>query len=91
MVIAHDLGGNAFSVSTALSEPALVNAASKYVTWEVVSLMAPIRDVVVKAGYSADSTPAAANRSVANVPTMSEFFDFLWLDRKYVLRKRRWP
>lgn len=91
MVVAHDLVGNALSLSTALSEPALINAASKYVTWEVVSLLAPIRDVVVKAGDAAGSTPAAANRSVANVPTMSEFFDFLWLDRKYVLRKRRWP
>ena len=91
MIVAQDLGGNALTMTTAISEPALLDYASKFLVWDIVSLLSPLRDVIVEASYAAENTPAASNRSIANIPTMSEFFNFIRLDRSYVLRKRRWP
>lgn len=90
-VFASDLAGNPLTLSSAFSEPSALDTASKYLVWEVCTLLAPLRDSVVSAGYAADAVAVSINPHGDRVPVLSEFFDFLWLDRKYVLRKKRWP
>lgn len=93
LVIATDLADKPLSMESALYEPALIDTAAKHLVWELLSLLASLRDFIVEAGHAAAQTETAAgrSRSIANVPNMSEFFDFIYLDRKYVLRKKRWP
>ena len=92
-VVASDLAGDPLTLKSALSEPALLDSASKYLVWELVTLLVPLRDVVVKAGYATDAVAVAAfgNRTETRVPALSEFFEFLEADREYVVRKKRWP
>jgi len=91
LVMASDLDGKPLSIATALSNPALLDAAAKQLIWELLSLLAPLRDFIVESGHSAERTTAAQTQSIAHIPNMSEFFDFIWLDRGNALRKKRWP
>ena len=92
-VIASDLAGDPLTLNSAFAEPSLLDSASKHLVWELVTLLVPLRDVVVKAGYATDAIAVAAfgNRTETRVPELSEFFEFLAADRTYVLRKKRWP
>ncbi len=91
MVVDSGLDEAELTTETALSQPALLDAIAKLITWELISLIAPSRDCVVEAGHAADRTQAARDGTLMNIPAMSEYFDFLWLDRQYVFRKRKWP
>jgi len=91
LVMASDLAGKPLSPDTMFSEPRLLDEAAKYLVWELLCLLAPLRDFVVKAGRSAELTEAAQSERIAHIPNISEFFDFIWLDKPYVLRKKRWP
>jgi hypothetical protein len=90
-VFASDLAGNPLTLSSAFSEPSVLDAASKYLIWEICTLLAPLRDCVVSAGYAVDAVAVSIDPNGDRVPTLREFFDFLWLDRKSVFRKKRWP
>lgn len=91
LVIASDLADAPLSMASALYEPKMLDAASKHLVWDLLSLLAPLRDFIVETGHTADQTSAARSGSTAHIPNMSEFFEFIWLDRNYVLRKKRWP
>ncbi|UVM51568.1 hypothetical protein LOY38_05855 [Pseudomonas sp. B21-015] len=91
VVMASDLAGEPLTLSSVFSEPSMLDAASKHLVWEVITLLGPLRDVVVKTGYAVDSIAASRDPYGDRVPTLSEFFDFIWVNRPYVLRKKRWP
>ena len=59
--------------------------------WEVLTLLSPLRDATAEAGYAADHIASSVVRNGERVPVLREFFDFIWLDRKDALRKKRWP
>lgn len=90
-VLADDLAGEPLTIRTALSEPAILDAASKYMVWEVLTLLSPLRDATAEAGKAAHHIATSVVRNGERVPVLREFFDFIWLDRKYALRKKRWP
>ncbi|MEB0005155.1 hypothetical protein QN412_19320 [Pseudomonas sp. RTB3] len=90
-VFASDLTGKPLTLSSAFSEPSILDAASKYMVWEIITLLAPLRDAVVEAGDAADALASSVDPNGDRVPVLSEFFDFIWLDRTYVFRKKRWP
>jgi hypothetical protein len=89
--LAHDLSGQPLTTATALSTPRLLDAASRHLVWETLGLLAPMRDFIVTSGDSAQQDPTCTSANVACMPYMSKFFDFIWLDRTYVFRKKRWP
>ena len=91
LVMASDLAGGPLTLSSVLSEPSMLDAASKHLVWEVITLLGPLRDAVVETGYAVDSIAASRDPYGDRVPTLNEFFDFIWVNRPYVLRKKRWP
>ncbi|UVK87454.1 hypothetical protein LOY52_21730 [Pseudomonas sp. B21-051] len=91
MVLASDLAGEPLTLSSFYSEPSVLDTASKHLVWEVVTLLGPLRDVVVQLGETVDSIAASRQPPSDRVPYLSEFFDFIWVDRPYVMRKKRWP
>ncbi|PBP82027.1 hypothetical protein [Pseudomonas syringae] len=90
-VFASDLTGKRLTLSSAISEPSILDAASKHMVWEILTLLAPLRDTVVEAGDAADALAASIDPNGNRIPVLSEFFDFIWLDRKHVFSKKRWP
>lgn len=91
MVIASDLAGKPLTLKSVHSEPSLLDAASKHLVWEVVTLLGPLRDAVVLSGSAVDSIAASKDPLGDRVPDLSEFFNFIWVNRTDVLRKKRWP
>ena len=50
-----------------------------------------LRDVIDSLWDSSWAIKRADQSGAAEVPAMTEFFQFAWADRQYVMRKRQWP
>lgn len=68
-----------------------LDTAAKHAIYALVTLIAALREVVDSLCEAAWSATPPGTSGVATVPDMNEFFQFAWADRKYVMRKRRWP
>jgi hypothetical protein len=91
LVIAHDLEGRAMSLENIFTEPRLQELAARSAVWHLVQLIAAIREVVVAVGDNATVVSQAKTMKVMNIPMMSEFLTFAWLNKAWVMKKKRWP
>lgn len=71
----------------ALALPGLHDQAVKYAVLKIVIILSPIRDLISVLSHE------AYNLGVSDppFPQMQEFLEWLWDDRQYVLRKKKWP
>lgn len=77
--------------TTWFSTPRLYDEAARHIVREVVQFLGPLGDFIVAAGHNAGQLRVGRPRTTAHVPNISEFYEFLCIDRSYVLRKKRWP
>lgn len=70
----------------ALSLPGLHEQSARFAVLRIIRLLAPIRDLLAEV-----SCGAYGLGPILAFPPMQEFLEWLWIDRQYVLRKRRWP
>ncbi|CAN7160413.1 hypothetical protein LJR022_000140 [Paraburkholderia hospita] len=80
LTIMQGLDKKALSTYQALSLPGLHEQAVKHAVLYVVRLLSPVRDLIED-----------LSRRTHGVPQMQEFLEWLFDDRQYVLRKRKWP
>ncbi|MCQ4166391.1 hypothetical protein [Tahibacter harae] len=90
-VLAHDLSGRPMGLGDWFRLPALHDEAAKHAVWIMIQALEPLTDAVGRAGAAAESASRANSASQLQIPDMPEFFYFLYPDRQYVLRKKRWP
>ena len=76
------------TLEKALALPGLHEQAARFAVLRLIKILAPIRDLL-----SSISLTAFYHKGFSSppVPLMGEFLDWIWDDRSYVLRKRRWP
>ena len=89
--IAHDLEGRPMSLECIYAEPRLHELAARSAVWHLVQLIAAIREVVVAVGDNATVVSQAKTSDVMNIPMMNEFLTFAWLNKAWVMKKKRWP
>jgi hypothetical protein len=77
----------ALSTEQALILPGLHDQAVKHAVLYIVKLVSPLRDLISDVSHKA----YALGGSVPAWPQMQEFLDWIWDDRVFVLRKKRWP
>lgn len=84
--IMQGLDRRSLSTAQALALPGLHEQAAKFAVYRIVKIICPLRDLVSELSHYAykyqNKTP---------FPQMQEFLEWVWDDRQYVLRKRRWP
>jgi len=90
-VLMHDLDDQPLTLQTWLSAPRLQAEAARHATWHVVRLIYPLIELIGNLARSAISVDQASGSELANIPYMYEFYNFLWLDKQHILRKKRWP
>lgn len=83
----HGLDKKPLSTEEALALPGLHDQAAKYAVLHVVNILSPLRDLISELSYQAYTL----NTPEPMFPQMQEFIEWLWNDRQYVLRKKRWP
>ena len=66
--------------------PRLQDLAARHAVYHVIKLIDSLKRFVSNVSCAAQ----VLDRN-ASVPCMHEFLEFAWLDRKYILRKKRWP
>lgn len=74
------------STKEALALPGLDIQAVKYAVFHLIGLLAPIRDLISELSHKVyglgDTKPP--------FPQMQEFLEWMWDDRQYILRKKKW-
>lgn len=88
--ICSDLGGRSLDISSSFKIPRLYDLAAPHMIWEMLLLLAPMRDFVVQACHLVNAVPRPPE-SRNNAPWMTEFFEFLGLERSLQMRRKKWP
>ena len=87
MTLMHGLDQAPLSTEEALALPGLHDQAVKFAVYRIVTILSPIRDLISAVCQEAYGLGVA----VRPFPQMQEFLEWLWNDRQYVLRKKKWP
>jgi hypothetical protein len=90
VVMVHDLEDHPLSVGTMIRQELLMEAVSPYVLWNLVAMIHPITELVSQLAFECRQISTAQETAVMVIPRMDEFYDFLCLDREYVLSRRSW-
>jgi hypothetical protein len=91
IVLAHDAEGKPMDVLNAIGQPMLDELAAPYAVWYMVSLLKKLEKSLREINDFADAEAHRQGRTDQPVPSMSEFFLFLYYDRAECLRKKVWP
>ncbi len=91
MSLISDLDQGLPDVDRMLATSAELDVAAKHAVFELITLIAALRSVLAAVTDAARTVNVSRSRDLAEVPELSEFFEFAWPDRNYVMRKRRWP
>ena len=81
------LDKQALSTEEALVLPGLHDQAVKHAVLYIVKLLSPVRYLISDLSHKAYTIGV----SVPPFPQMQEFLEWLWDDRDFVLRKKKWP
>ena len=87
ITIKKNLDKTPLSTEEALALPGLHDQAAKYAVLHVVKILAPLRELTSELSHLAYTL----NTPEPVFPQMQEFIQWLWDDRQYILRKKRWP
>jgi len=90
-VVQHDLNSRRLSLAEALALPLMQNQVARYAVWHVVCIVEPLKSIMVDLSDVASSLNHSVSPGTMEIPVMHEFFDFVWMNRPWVLRKKRWP
>lgn len=78
---------SALTTQKALIIPSLQRLAIPYIVLRLMKMLTELRALISELSHQAYSLPV----NCPPFPQMQDFLEWVWDDRKYVLRKRRWP
>jgi hypothetical protein len=76
------------NLESVLSLSALHGLATRIAVLRVIKIITPLKDLLSHMSQTAFYHSGSMSPAV---PLMGEFLDWLWYDRKYILRKKKWP
>lgn len=74
-----------------LTVPRLHEHASRYAVLRIAAILNPVIELIIALSDDAKSINDSIDPQVAHIPYMRDFFRFFYFDRRYILRKKRWP
>lgn len=86
-VLMYDLDNSPLTASQSIEIPMLQSKATRYAVWHVISVVAPLADLLNAVSDQARKREIGESLSV---PFMSEFLQFVHCKKSYVLRRGRW-
>lgn len=86
-ILMQGLDKQALSTEQAVVLPGLHEQAAKHAVLYIVKLLSPVRDLISDLSHKGYTIGV----SVPPFPQMQEFLEWLWDDRDFVLRKKKWP
>ena len=90
-VLAHDLDDKLLDLNELLILPQLQDIGAKHAVYHVMAILSPLKEILKSVTHSAVRAHTDSDRSKPKVPFMGEFLDFIWFDKSYILRKKKWP
>jgi hypothetical protein len=87
MTIMSGLDGRPLSTEDALSLPGLHDQGVRYAVLRIIKVLTPAKELITELSYRA----YGLNAQAPPFPQMQEFLSWMWDDRQYVLRKKKWP
>ncbi|MEW5756573.1 MAG: hypothetical protein AB1810_09740 [Pseudomonadota bacterium] len=87
ITLMHGLDQRPLSTEDALALPGLHDQAVKHAVLRLITILSPVRELLASLSVGA----YGLGLSVPPFPQMHEFLQWMWNDREYVLRKKKWP
>ena len=87
ITIMHGLDQQPLSTEEAFALPGLHDQAVKYAILRIINVLSPIRELISSLSHEGYRLGV----EVPPFPQMQEFLEWIWDDRQYVLRKKKWP
>ena len=87
ITIMPGLNKQPLTTEEALALPGLHDQAVKYAVLHLINMLSPMRDLISTLSHLA----YCLGVSQPPFPQMQEFLAWIWADRQYVLRKKKWP
>lgn len=85
--IMQGMDQSALTTHQALSIPSLQRLAIPYIILRIIKMLTQLRTLISELSHQAYFLPGSS----PPFPQMQEFLEWVWDDKAYVLRKRRWP
>lgn len=86
-----DLDNKSLNVPDLHARASVLDSASRHAIYAIVVMIESLREVLGYVTETAQKAERLEGGKLPSVPNMTEFFNFAWSDRKYVMRKKRWP
>ena len=91
-VFGHDLTQQPLTLQSAIAQPFKNREATAFAIWHIYRLLRALKNVLRGVTDEAHIVDHRIGGGIAHIPFLHEFLDFLRIDdRKVVLKKRRWP
>ncbi len=87
ITLMHGLDQSPLTTREALALPGLHDQAVSFTVLRIVRILSPIRDLL----KTVSSEAYGLGSHVPSIPNMQEFLNWLSDERKYVLKKKKWP
>ena len=87
VTLMNGLDKRPLSTVEALALPGLHDQAAKHAVLHLVNILFPLRELASDLSHLAYTL----NTPTPPFPQMQEFIEWIWNDRQYVLRKKKWP
>lgn len=89
--IVHGFDKRLLSPEEAVALPALSSLVAPYAIARVFLLLVPLRSMLSETTNRVMQLDRGRGAHTPSVPLMEEFVQFVWLDKKAILRKKAWP
>ncbi len=87
ITLMHGLDRKKLSTIEALALPGLHDQAVKFAVLRIINFLMPLKQLI----KTLSNMSYTLDLPMPPYPFMQEFLQWLWDDRRYVLRKKRWP
>lgn len=87
MTVRQGLDKRSLTTEESLVLPALHDQSTKHAVLRVITILTPFRELISTLSHEA----YGLGGSQPPFPQMHEFIEWMWDDRQYVLRKKKWP
>lgn len=87
ITIMHGMDKKPLTTEEAMAMPGLHDEAVRFVILRIIKMLCSMKELIAEQSYQA----YGLGLRVPPYPQMQEFLDWLWDDRQYVLRKKKWP
>ena len=91
LVLINDMDQQNMKVTQLITRSSELQTAARHAIYAIVTLILALRELLETLCFKCQRIGPDEGTGIAHIPEMREFFDFAVNDKRYVMRKCKWP